>query len=108
MLGRGTVLVADIEQVVGVASLDDVRVDDAESPSGSLGQQAWRAGQRIEVAVDVGVVDDVLPDTLADGEVNHQLTGLVIVHRLGSPDAAHLRPLHVRLVGQQGEVDIGT
>ena len=56
MFRCGTAFMTHIEEVVGVAHLDDVGVDDVEPSLWSLCEQCGLAGQRIELVVDVGIV----------------------------------------------------
>lgn len=100
MLGRGRTLVADVEEVIGVAHPDDVGVDDVELAPGSLSQETRLRGELREISVDVGIVDFVHARALPYGEVYHELPALLVEDRLGSPHAAHLAPFHVLLVGQ--------
>ena len=108
MFRCGTAFMTHIEEVVGVAHLDDVGVDDVEPSLWSLCEQCGLAGQRIELVVDVGIVYFVFAVALTGGEVDHKLLLLLVVHSLRSPYAPHFFPVHVVLRGQGGEVDVGT
>ena len=97
MFGHCSMFVAHIEKVIGIPCLDNVGVDDVVGLVWSLQLKVGLTGQGIVVVVDICIIDAVLADALASGEVYHQLFAFLIEYRLRSPYASHFSPVHVRL-----------
>ena len=102
MTNGGATLMRDIEKVPLATGVDNVGVYDAVPHVGSGEEDLGLRCELGEIIVDIGIVDALLAGSETDGEMNHELTGLRVIDRLGCPDASDFGPLTAKL----REVDI--